>query len=109
MKFGSFIGGLVVGALVASSIPYEIKRDEENGIVEMRSLLWAWKKTPGEDKDNYAFAIPPSGLDVQPEEKAESVAEEIAEELAEAVAEAVEEPAEPAADATEAPDEPTAE
>ena len=97
MKFGSFIGGLVVGALVVSAIPYEIKRDEENGVVAMRSLLWAWKKTPGEGKDNYAFAIPPSGLDMQPEEEPETAAEEIAEELADAVADAVEEAAAPAA------------
>ena len=97
MKYGSFIGGLVVGALAASSIPYEIKRDEENGIVEMRSLLWAWKKTPGEDKNHYAFAIPPSGLNMQPE-ATEPEAEEIAEELAEAVADAVEEPDAPAAE-----------
>lgn len=83
MKFGSFIGGLAVGALVASAIPYKIKRDEENGVVEMRSLLWAWRKTPGEGKDNYAFAIPPSGLEAQAEKEDESAAEEFADEIAE--------------------------
>ncbi len=89
MKLGSFIGGLAVGALVASAIPYEIKRDEENGIVSMRSLLWAWRKTPGAEKDNYAFAIPPSGLDCQVEAEREETADELVEEAAEAVGEAV--------------------
>ena len=40
--------------------------DEKTGVVEIRSLLWAWRKTPpkeGEEKGSYAFAIPPSGLD----------------------------------------------
>lgn len=61
--FGKFIGGVIVGALAASAIPYSIRRDEETGALEIRSLLWAYRKTPGEGKDNIAFAIPPSGLD----------------------------------------------
>lgn len=90
MKLGKFIGGMVVGALVASAIPYEIKRDEENGIVSMHSLLWAWKKTPGEDKNHYAFAIPPSGLDCEAEAESDEPADELAEEAAEAAEEAAE-------------------
>lgn len=68
--FGKFIGGFCLGALVASAIPYSVKRDEETGALEIRSLLWALRKTPGEEKDNIAFAIPPSGLDAaeQPED-----------------------------------------
>ena len=46
--------------------PYNVQTDEETGVVEIRSLLWALRKTPpkeGEEKGSYAFAIPPSGLD----------------------------------------------
>lgn len=96
--FGKFIGGVIVGALAASAIPYSIKRDEETGALEIRSLLWAFRKTPGEEKDNIAFAIPPSGLDSMEtpeeelpdeeeaffdEEAAEAACEEDAEEQAE--------------------------
>jgi len=61
--FGKFIGGFCLGALVASAIPYSVKQDEETGALEIRSLLWALRRTPGEEKDSIAFAIPPSGLD----------------------------------------------
>lgn len=66
MKIGKIIGGVILGALAVSAIPYQFKKDEETGALEIRSLLWAWRKTParkGETKDHYAFAIPPSGLD----------------------------------------------
>ncbi len=60
------IGRTVLGALLLSAIPYRFIRDEETGTVEIRSLLWALRKTPGaegENKDHFAFAMPPSGLD----------------------------------------------
>ena len=62
----SFIGGMVLGAFLASLIPYSVQTDAQTGVREVRSLLWAWRKTPpkaGEQKGGYAFAIPPSGLD----------------------------------------------
>ena len=66
MKLGKMIGVAALGALVLAAIPYKFKKDEETGVREIRSLLWAWRKTPareGETKDHYAFAMPPSGLD----------------------------------------------
>ena len=57
---------MALGAFLVSLIPYRVQKDEETGVVEIRSLLWACRKTPpkeGEEKGNYAFAIPPSGLD----------------------------------------------
>ena len=66
MKLGKIIGGVILGALAVAAIPYQFKKDEETGALEVRSLLWAWRKTPagvGETKDHYAFAIPPAGLD----------------------------------------------
>ena len=57
---------MALGAILVSLIPYRVQTNEETGVVEIRSLLWAWRKTPpkeGEEKDSYAFAIPPSGLD----------------------------------------------
>ena len=66
MKHRSFIRGIVLGVLLASVIPYSVKKDKETGTVEVRSLLWGVKKTPrkeGEDRDTYAIAIPSSGLD----------------------------------------------
>ena len=66
MKLGKVIGGVALGAFLASLIPYSAKEDEETGVFEIRSLLWAFRKTPakeGEENDRYAFAMPPSGLD----------------------------------------------
>jgi hypothetical protein len=66
MKASKIIGNLILAALIVSSIPYQCKKDSETGALEVRSLLWAFRKTPrkeGETKDHYAFAIPPSGLD----------------------------------------------
>ncbi len=64
----SFIGGMALGAFLVSLIPYSVQTDEKTGTVEIRSLLWAWRKIPakeGEEKGRYAFAIPPSGLDTE--------------------------------------------
>ena len=66
MKVKKWIGRVVLGALALSVIPYQISGDEKTGTVEIRSLLWALRKTPageGERKNHIVFAIPPSGLD----------------------------------------------
>ena len=79
MNVGKIIGRAVLGALVMSVVPYQLRKDEETGAVEVRSLLWGWKKTPraeGEEKDRYIFAIPASGLDCADETEAETPAEE---------------------------------
>ncbi|MBR4700321.1 MAG: hypothetical protein IKP19_01195 [Oscillospiraceae bacterium] len=100
MKVGKIIGRVALGALALSVVPYQVKKDEETGSIVVRSLLWALKKTPrgeGEDKDHYAFAIPPSGIDYHaPVEAEESVEEPAPEEPAESP---VEEPAEAPAEA----------
>ncbi|MBP5295389.1 MAG: hypothetical protein J6Y95_06690 [Lachnospiraceae bacterium] len=70
MKASKVIGNLILAALIVSSIPYQFKKDSETGALEIRSLLWGFRKTPrkgGETKDHYAFAIPPSGLNYEPE------------------------------------------
>ena len=79
MKVGKIIGRVALGALALSAIPYQFKKDEETGAVEVRSLLWAWRKTPrgeGEEKDHYAFAMPPSGLNYHAPEEAKNPEEE---------------------------------
>ncbi len=66
MKIGKFIRRTALGALAVSAIPYQFKKDEQNNIVEIRSLLWGWKKTPrqeGEENDHIVLAIPASALD----------------------------------------------
>jgi len=71
MKIGKIIGCAALGALALSAIPYQFKNDEETGAVEIRSLLWGWRRTPDADeegKDNITFAIPASGLDYADEE-----------------------------------------
>lgn len=86
MKYGKIIGRAILGALAASVIPYQIKKDKQTGTVEVRSLLWGLKKTPhkeGEKKDHYAFAIPASGLDQLDEKESEKPEEEPKEEPAE--------------------------
>lgn len=83
MEIRKGIRRIALGALVLSAIPYQFKKDEETGALEVRSLLWGWKKTPrreGEKNDHYAFAIPASGLDDVGVEKAGEPAEEPAEE-----------------------------
>lgn len=68
MTTGKIIGGIALGALVLSAIPYKFKKDEKTGAAEVRSLLWGWKKTPGcgDEKPHYYFAMPASGLDGMP-------------------------------------------
>ncbi len=84
MKVCKFISGFALGALAVSAIPYRIRKDKETKTLELRSLLWGVKKTPGKDKDNYFIAIPGSGLDDSPEEKpAETPVEASAEPAAE--------------------------
>ncbi len=71
MKIGKIICCAALGALALSAIPYQFKNDEETGAVEIRSLLWGWRRTPdgdGEGKDNITFAIPASGLDYTDED-----------------------------------------
>ena len=82
MKIGKFVGCATLGALVLSLIPYRFKADEETGTVEIRSLLWGFKKVPGgegEDRDLCTFAVPASGLDEKEAPEAETPAEDPAE------------------------------
>lgn len=62
-----FIGRFCLNLLVFSMIPYRFKKDAETDALEVRSLLWGVRKTPCEGKDRWAFAIPPSGLDMEEE------------------------------------------
>ncbi len=62
-----FIGRFCLNLLAFSMIPYRFKKDAETNALEVRSLLWGVRKTPGEGKDQWAFAIPPSGLDMKEE------------------------------------------
>ena len=50
MKLGKIIGCAALGALVLAAIPYKFKKDEETGVREIRSLLWAWRKTACETR-----------------------------------------------------------
>ncbi len=63
MKSGKIVRRAAVWALALSVIPYQINKDEKSGTLEIRSLLWGLRKIPGGEKDNFSFAIPPSGLD----------------------------------------------
>ncbi len=68
MKTKTIIGCVALGALVLSAVPYKFVKNEEDELLEMRSLLWGWKKVPrgeGETQDHYFFAIPASGLDAE--------------------------------------------
>ena len=62
-----FIGRFCLYRLAFSMIPYRFKKDAETNALEVRSLLWVVRKTPGSGKDQWAFAIPPSGLDMKEE------------------------------------------
>lgn len=80
-KIIRLLGHAALGALLLSAVPYRVVRDEETGTVEVRSLLWALRKTPrteGETKDHFAFAIPPSGLDYADENEDEMTDDEAA-------------------------------
>jgi len=79
MKVGKIIGRVALGALILSAVPYQFNKNEDNGTLEVRSLLWGWRKTPpgdGEGSAHYCFAIPASWLDDAAEKEAESLAEE---------------------------------
>ena len=60
-----FIGRFCLYLLACSMIPYRFKKDAETDALEVRSLLWGVRKTPVGGKDQWAFAIPPSGLDME--------------------------------------------
>ena len=64
-----FIGRFCLYLLAFSMIPYRFKKDAETDALEVRSLLWGVRKTPGGSKDQWAFAIPPSGLDTVGEDE----------------------------------------
>ena len=87
-RTGKLMLRAALGALILSAVPYSIRKDEEAGTVEIRSLLWGLKKkrrAEGEEKDHYAFAIPASALDRATFDEAEDLCdEEAAEETAEA-------------------------
>ena len=103
MKIGKIIGCAAAGALLLSAIPYRVRKDKETGTMEVRSLLWCLKKTPGEDKNHFVFAMPACAMDgdqdtaekaaenVTEEAAADAESEEIAEDAAEESADAVEE------------------
>ena len=77
MKAGKIIGRIALCALAVSAIPYQFKKDDETGSFEIRSLLWGLRKNPGEDHDNFSFAIPASGLDEADLAEGAALAEEI--------------------------------
>ena len=52
----AIIGG---AALAAGLTPYHFKSDKEAGSFEIGALLWALKKTPGEEKDTYTLDLLP--------------------------------------------------
>ena len=58
-NLGKIIGKICLGALAASLIPYHVKLDKETGAMEVGSLLWSVKKTPGEERDTYTFELLP--------------------------------------------------
>ena len=76
MKSKKVIVLFCLGAFVASIIPYRIRNDKKAGTLEVRSLLWGVKKTPGAEKDSYTVAVPGSGLDEKEEAPGEEDAEQ---------------------------------
>ena len=84
MKIGKIVGKIALGALAASLIPYQFRRDEETGTCELRSLLWDVKKTPNGEKNSYTLSIPGPALYSKEKEEPEAAP----------VEPAVEEPAE---------------
>ena len=71
MNIGKILGRTALCAMVLAVTPYQIKKDKETGTLELRSLLWGVRKTPGEEKDHYSFAIPGTGLDEEEKVKTE--------------------------------------
>jgi len=104
-KLGKIIGGVALGALAASLIPYRFRKDKETGEFELGALLWGLKKTPGEEQDTYSIELLPFiGGSEDPEEEIfddEDLFGAPAEKIADKVAEAVEEAAETAEEAVE--------
>ena len=45
-------------ALAAGMIPYLVKTGDDSSL-EVRALLWAVKKTPGEERDTYTAELLP--------------------------------------------------
>lgn len=79
------IGRVCLSVVTASLVPYRIQKDKETGGFEVRSLLWAVKKTPGEERDRYVLDILPFAGKKEPaKEEAEAPAEEEAAEPVEA-------------------------
>lgn len=59
MIIGKLIRKLTLGALAAGMTPYRIQYDKETKGFELNSLLWAVKKTPGEERDKYTIELLP--------------------------------------------------
>lgn len=74
-KLAKILGGVCLGALTAGLIPFRFKRDRESGSFEVGSLLWAVKKTPGEEKDTYTVELLP-GIGGKDEPAADAAAPE---------------------------------
>ena len=92
-NLSKIIGRACVGARTASLLPYCVRKDKETGGFEVRSLLWAVKKIPGEERDRYVLDLLPFvGGKEEPAEEAEAPVEEPVEAPAEEETEA---PAEP--------------
>lgn len=93
MKIGKLIGGIAAGTLLLAAVPFRIRKDEETGAFELRSILWGLRKIPGEEKNGYTFAMPASGLDEDPKPETGKPDEApTAEEAAEATADPGTEP-----------------
>lgn len=73
MIIGKLIRKLTLGALAAGMTPYRIQYDKETKGFELNSLLWAVKKTPGEERDKYTIELLPlfGKKEEAPEEAAE--------------------------------------
>ena len=99
MKLGKTIGIAALGALALAAVPYRIEK-KDDGTLEVRSLLWGLRKTPGAQEEDglRILAFPGSKLDSADEKVSQALARRLdAKEAAEeaAVEEAV--PEEPAA------------
>lgn len=58
-KLGRVIAGVCAGALTAGLTPYRVKREKDTGVYEVKSLLWAVKKTPMDGRDFIVLEIFP--------------------------------------------------
>lgn len=75
-NLGKIIGRVCAGAVAASLIPFRFSRDKQTGAFKIGALLWAVKKTPGEDHDRYELELLPFVGSKQAAEGAEAPAEE---------------------------------